>query len=64
MWSCDQSLVTLVTPVWKKSKKELKVKVRKFLGLILTFAEVTREKQVGGGEGGLLFAPPPPLHPK
>ena len=28
--------------------KELKVKVRKFLGLIPTFVEVTREKHVGG----------------
>ena len=34
--------------------KRLKLKVRKFWGLILTFAEVTEEKLVGG-----LFAPPP-----
>ena len=36
--------------------KGLKLKVRKFLGLIPTFIEVTGEKLVGG-----LFAPPP--HP-
>ena len=35
--------------------KRLKLKVRKFWGLILTFAEVTEEKLVGG-----LFAPPLP----
>ena len=35
--------------------KELKLKVKKFLGLILTFVEVTGEKLVGG-----LFAPPLP----
>ena len=35
--------------------KGLKLKVKKFLGLILTFVEVTGEKLVGG-----LFAPPPP----
>ena len=34
--------------------KELKLKVRKSLGLIPTFLEVTGEKLVGG-----LFAPPP-----
>ena len=36
--------------------KVLKVKVRKFLGLVLMFVEVTREKLVGG-----LFWPPLPL---
>ena len=35
--------------------KGLKLKVKKFLGLVRTFIEVTREKLVGG-----LFAPPPP----
>ena len=35
--------------------KGLKLKVKKFLGLILTFVEVTGEKLVGG-----LFALPPP----
>ena len=35
--------------------KGLKLKVRKFCGLIPTFAEVTEEKLVGGGR----FAPPP-----
>ena len=34
--------------------KGLEVKVRKFLGLVPTFVEFTREKLVGGGE---LFAP-------
>ena len=29
--------------------KRLKLKVRKFLGLVLTFGEVTEEKLVGGG---------------
>ena len=38
--------------------KGLKLKVKKFLGLILTFVEVTGEKLVGG-----LFAPPPDLPP-
>ena len=38
--------------------KGLKLKVRKFDGLIPTFAEVTEEKLVGGGR----FAPPP--HPE
>ena len=37
--------------------KGLKLKVRKFLGLIPTFLEVTGEKLVGGG-GGILFCPP------
>ena len=32
--------------------KGLKLKVRKFLRLISMFAEVTREKLVGGCEGG------------
>ena len=36
--------------------KGLKLKVKKFLGLVRTFIEVTREKLVGG-----LFAPPPTL---
>ena len=38
--------------------KQFKLKVRKFLGLIPTFVEVTGEKMVGGG----LFAPPPLLN--
>ena len=37
--------------------KRLKLKVRKFYGLILTFAEVTEEKLLGG-----LFAPAPILN--
>ena len=37
--------------------KGLKLKVRKFLGLIPTFVEVKGEKLVGGGGGGL-FGPP------
>ena len=36
--------------------KELKLKVRKFWGLISTFVEVTGEKLVGGP-----FCPPPPI---
>ena len=40
--------------------KGLKLKVIKFLGLILTFVEFTGKKLVGG-----LFAPPPPPpHPE
>ena len=39
--------------------KGLKLKVRKFLGLILTFVEVTGEKLVGGGGGP--FTPPPSI---
>ena len=35
----------------------LKLKAKKFCGLVPTFAEVTGEKLVGGG----LFAPPLPL---
>ena len=38
--------------------KGLKLKVRKFLGLVTTFVEVTGEKLVGE-EGGGLFAPTP-----
>ena len=38
--------------------KRLKLKIRMFWGLILTFVEVTGEKLVGGP-----FAPPPP-HPE
>ena len=38
--------------------KGLKLKVRKFLGLIPTFAEMTGEKLVGGGLFG--HTPPPP----
>ena len=37
--------------------KGLKLKVRKFWGLIHTLVEVTEEKLVGGG----LFAPLPPI---
>ena len=36
--------------------KVLKIKVRNFLGLVLMFVEVTREKLVGG-----LFCPPLPI---
>ena len=41
-------------------EKGLKLKVRKFLGLVPTFVEVTGEKLVGcGGRGvGELFGPP------
>ena len=38
-------------------EKGLKLKVRKFWGLIVTFVEVTAEKLVGG-----LFAPSPVLN--
>ena len=38
-------------------RKGLKLKVRKFWGLILTFVEVTGEKLVGG-EGGFLLPHP------
>ena len=40
--------------------KGLKLKVRKFLGLIPTFAEMTGEKLVGGGLFGHTPPPPPP----
>ena len=40
--------------IYTSVAKELKLKVRKFLGLIPTFVEVTWKKVVGGGEG--LFA--------
>ena len=39
--------------------KELKLKVRKFLGLIPTIVEVTGEKLVGGG--GFFATPSPPI---
>ena len=39
--------------------KVLKLKVRKFLGLILTSVEVTGEKRIGT----FLTPPPPPLPP-
>ena len=39
--------------------KGLKLKVRKFWGLIPMFVEVTEEKLVGG-----FFAPPTPPHPE
>ena len=38
--------------------KVLKLNVRKFCGLIPKFVEVTGEKQVGGGGGGLGTPPP------
>ena len=97
IWSCDQSLATLVFVKQKLSEphfykdltkkttfferrswfkfnnlglalganlklytslsKGLKLKVRKFWGLILTFVEVTGEKLVGVG---VVFLPPPP----
>ena len=38
--------------------KGLKLKIRKFLGLVPAFVEVTGEKLAGG-----LFAPPPPPIP-
>ena len=40
--------------------KGLKLKVRKFWGLIPTFVEVTGEKLVGGA----FLPPPPPPHPE
>ena len=40
-----------------RAAKELKLKVRKFLGLSATFVEVTGEKPVRRGGGGFL-APP------
>ena len=39
--------------------KVLKLKVIKFCGHILTFAEVAGEKLVGGGE--VCLPPPPPI---
>ena len=72
MWSCDQSLVTIAISMrevilkltlgmalnfYTSVEKALKLKVRKFWGLIPTFAEVTGEKLVEGG--GELFAPHP-----
>ena len=39
--------------------KGLKLKVRKFLGLIPTFVEITGEKLVGGGGRGLFASPHP-----
>lgn len=36
--------------------KVLKLSVKKFLGLIPTLGEVTGEKLIGGGGGGVLFA--------
>ena len=39
--------------------KRLKLKVRKFWGLVRTFVEVTGEKLVG--EGGSFLPPPPPI---
>ena len=41
--------------------KRIKLKVRKFLGLIPTFVEITGEKLVGGG---LFGHTPPVLHPE
>ena len=42
-------------------QKRLKLKVRKFWGLIPTFVEVTGEKLVGGS----FWSPPPPSpHPE
>ena len=37
--------------------KELKLKVRKIVGVVLTFGEVRGEKMVGRS----LFSPPPPI---
>ena len=39
--------------------KGLKLKIRKFWGVIPMFVEVTEEKLVGGA-----FLPPPPSHPE
>ena len=39
--------------LYNSLSKELKLKVKKFLGLILTFVEVTGEKLVRGGGGGV-----------
>ena len=48
--------------------KRLKLKVRKFWGLIPTFVEVTGEKLVGWGKGGWgvigVFLTPPSPHPE
>ena len=43
--------------------KGLKLKVRKFWRLILTFVKVTREKLVLWRGGGLFASPPPPPLP-
>ena len=47
----------MVLEFYASVAKGLKLKVRKFLGLIPTFVEVTREKLVGGP-----FLPPPILN--
>ena len=44
-----------------KRGKRIKIKVRKFLGPIPTFVEVTGEKLVGLVEGAVLLGP---LHPE
>ena len=46
--------------IYTKLAKGLKLKVRKFWGLILTFVEVTVEKLVAGAA----FCPPPPSNPE
>ena len=46
---------------YTSATKGLKLKVRKFLGLIPTFVEVTGEKLKTGR--GNVFANPPPLTP-
>ena len=44
--------------IYKSVMKWLKLKVRKFRGLVSTFVEVTREKQVGEGVFWLPYLPP------
>ena len=61
-WSCFQLNnygLALGTDLklYKSVAKGLTLKVRKFWGLISTFAEITEEKLVGGGRP---FSPPPP----
>ena len=73
MWSCGQSLVTSIRfkfnnlglrlgtnlKFYTSLSKGLKIKARKFWGLIPTFVEDTGEKLL---EGGPFCAPPP--HPE
>ena len=58
--SSEKSLIGMGLKLYTNVAKGLKLKVRKFLGLIPTFVEVTGEKLVRGGGwgGGGAFFPP------
>ena len=56
----EELILGMALNFYTSMEKALKLKVRKFLGLIPTFVEVTGEKLVEGGGGGGLFTP----HPK